>query len=32
VIRVAQCHHSEPAVIVAVRIYDVATGKYMRDE
>lgn len=31
-IRVAECHRSEPAVIVAVRIYEAETGKYVRDE
>lgn len=31
-IRVSECHHDKPAVIVAVRIYEVATGKLVRAE
>jgi hypothetical protein len=31
-IRVSECHHRQPARIVAVRIYDVKNGKHVRDE
>jgi hypothetical protein len=31
-VRVSECHHSKPSVIVAVRIYEVGSGKLVREE
>jgi hypothetical protein len=31
-IRVSECHHDKPSVIVAVRLYEVTSGKLVRAE